>query len=158
MRAILLTAGILLASPAWAQAPSDIADLIGARGAGAESEIQARGYDNVRDNIWWNAARQQCVRVHVSNGRYARIDTLHATDCGQRGGANAAASGGDVPEAALTACERRADEFQNVAHGSSAVDGATRAGPNWVLKMATGQYRSTCTVTGSGRILSIDPG
>ncbi|MBW9118401.1 hypothetical protein JNB88_32915 [Rhizobium cauense] len=173
-----------LSVPAFAKSPADIADLVGARAAGAESEIQARGYDNVKNNIWWNAATGTCVRVRVSNGRYSAIDTLQPSACGKKSGSaasgscppdvseadrykypacqgsgsgNAAAASGNVPQAALSACMRRADDFQNARQGTSVVNGAARSGANWVLTMATGQYTSKCTVSGSGRVVSMDP-
>ncbi|WP_442579557.1 hypothetical protein ACSBOB_29375 [Mesorhizobium sp. ASY16-5R] len=147
----------MLATPALANAPADIADLVGARAAGAESEIQARGYDNVNNNVWWNGATGTCVKVHVSNGKYSKIDTLKPSDCGQGGDAAGGGSSGDVPQAALNACSKRADEYQNAASGTSVVNGAERAGANWLLTMSTGTYTSKCTVTGSGKVVSIDP-
>lgn len=169
MRALGLTTALMIAgvSPGLAAAPADIADLVGARAAGAESEMQARGYeDGGGNNTWWNAATGTCARVHVSQGHYSRIDTLATSDCSQAGTAQgqaqslgSASSGGQVPQAALDACSQRADEFQNVAAGTSVPQGAERDGPNWRLKMATGaQYKSTCTVTGSGRVVDISPG
>lgn len=41
--AIVLT-GWLAVPPAQAQTPTDLADLVGARGAGGETQMQARGY------------------------------------------------------------------------------------------------------------------
>ena len=35
------------------------------------------------NSTWWNAATGTCVSIHVSNGRYARIDTLKPENCGQ---------------------------------------------------------------------------
>jgi len=52
---------------------------------------------------------------------------------------------------------QRADDFQNAPQGTSVVNGAARSGANWVLTMATGQYTSKCTVSGSGRVVSMDP-
>jgi hypothetical protein len=154
----------VLAAPAHAKSPSDTADLVGARAAGAETEIQARGYENVKNNIWWNAATGTCVKVRVSNGRYARIDAVKASTCGQRKAASkasvpaaAAGSVGDVPQAALEACMKRADQLQNAKAGASMANGAARSGANWVLTMGTGTYSSKCTVTGAGKVVSIDP-
>lgn len=45
---IVSLAAISLAAPASAQTPGDVADLVGARGAGGESELQRRDYINVR--------------------------------------------------------------------------------------------------------------
>ena len=160
---VTILALVTLSTPVLAKSPADIADLVGARAAGAESEIQARGYDNVKNNIWWNGATGTCVRVRVSNGRYSAIDTLKPNACGQKSSSrNAASAGkpavqGSAPLAAVNACMQRADEFQNARRGTSVASGAERAGPNWVLTMATGQYTSKCTVSGSGRIVSMDP-
>lgn len=73
-------------APVLAKAPADIADLVGARAAGAESEMQARGYEDVGGNSWWNAATKTCVRVHVSQGHYSAISQIKAAACGQAGG------------------------------------------------------------------------
>ncbi|MDR6755962.1 hypothetical protein J2Y48_001252 [Mycoplana sp. BE70] len=64
---------------------------------------------------------------------------------------------GEVPQAALDACMRGADEFQDATPGTSVANGAECSGPNWVLTMGTGAYTSKCTVTGSGKIVSMDP-
>jgi hypothetical protein len=84
----LLLAVFLLASmplSALAKSPSDVADLVGARAAGAESEMQARGYVDVGgNNTWWNAGKNQCVKVRVSQGKYASISQLKASACGQK--------------------------------------------------------------------------
>ncbi|WP_149338229.1 hypothetical protein [Neorhizobium sp. P12A] len=76
---------VLMPLTAFAKSPSDVADLVGARAAGAESEMQARGYvDAGGNNTWWNADRKQCVKVRVSQGRYAAISQLKASSCGQK--------------------------------------------------------------------------
>ncbi|GAA5786706.1 hypothetical protein [Chitiniphilus shinanonensis] len=66
-----------------------LADLVGARAAGGETQLQARGYVNVgggkrhghSDTVWWNAAQQRCVAVTTANGRYQRIDEAAAARC-----------------------------------------------------------------------------
>ena len=88
LAAALLPLGLTLA---YAKAPADIADLVGARAPGAESEMQARGYVDVSNNTWWNAGTQTCVRVHVSQGHYSGITQVKASACGQKSGAAAAA-------------------------------------------------------------------
>jgi len=78
---------ILMPLSVMAKSPSDIADLVGARAAGAESEMQARGYVDVGgNNTWWNASKKQCVKVRVSQGRYSSISQLKASSCGQKTG------------------------------------------------------------------------
>ena len=75
---LIIPAGLaLLASPALADTPDDIVDLLGARAPGAETQMLARGYADVGgNNIWWNAKTGVCVKVHVSQGRYKTIDML----------------------------------------------------------------------------------
>jgi hypothetical protein len=90
----LLATGTLMTVPvASAAPPSDLADLVGARGSSGEQEMQSRGYAYVTmrqgTQYWWNAARGSCVGVRVANGRYQSVDSSSASRCGQQ----AAASG-----------------------------------------------------------------
>ncbi|OYW45433.1 MAG: hypothetical protein B7Z08_09965 [Sphingomonadales bacterium 32-68-7] len=76
---------------AEAQAPSDLQDLVGARGAGGETQLQARGYALVRtetgdDRVWtywWREPTRTCVTVATVNGRYDSITISPAPDCRQ---------------------------------------------------------------------------
>ncbi len=89
---LLMSAAFVLSLtvPAFAKAPDDIADLVGARAPGAESEMQSRGYADVGgNNTWWNAATKVCVRIHVSQGHYQAITQIKASACGQQGGKGA---------------------------------------------------------------------
>ncbi|WP_439567570.1 hypothetical protein [Sphingopyxis sp.] len=62
------------------------------------------------------------------------------------------------PDAARTACERRADQYQNAPWGSSvAVSQRSAGGGNYVFTMATGHYRSTCTASSNGQVIDISP-
>lgn len=74
---------LALSLGAWAKSPADIADLVGARAPGAESEMQTRGYVDVKNNTWWNDGTKTCVRVHVSQGKYASITQVKTSACGQ---------------------------------------------------------------------------
>jgi hypothetical protein len=84
----------LAASPVQAQSPSELSDLVGARAAGAENEMQARGYHLVRAEksddrsygYWWNASSRRCVSVATMDGRYDSITSTPAPDCNQSGG------------------------------------------------------------------------
>src|SRR6218665_1912455 len=72
-----------------AQTPSEIRDLIGARAAGGETQLEARGYTNTGTDTgddrkwtyWWNPKTQTCVTVATVNGRYDSITTSPAPDC-----------------------------------------------------------------------------
>lgn len=94
--------GILLASGAAARPPQELADLEGARAAGAESQMNARGYRNVggkldggqRWTYWYNArALNPCVGVVTDNGRYATIQGMDAKLCNHGGSSAGAAAG-----------------------------------------------------------------
>lgn len=70
--------------------PADLRDLAGARAAGAEAQLLARGYALVRVETmrggkvsrWWNGKRRQCVAVTTVNGRYRTIATAAPGACG----------------------------------------------------------------------------
>lgn len=81
----------LLAAEALAQSAPDVADLVGARGAGGEAQLEARGYhfvmtNTVRDtkwSFWWSDRQRQCISVATSNGRYAAIQRVPQANCNQ---------------------------------------------------------------------------
>jgi hypothetical protein len=155
MRKSIIAAGfVLLALPALADTPDDIVDLLGARAPGAETQMQARGYVDIKNNIWWNDKTDVCVKVHVSNGHYTGIDEVSDADCGKFG--ESGASGSEPSKAAMDACMNGADELQEEAVGTSIVKHAKRSGANWVLTMSTGGDTSRCTVTQSGDVISMD--
>ena len=87
--ALIATVG----GPAAAQAPGDLADLVGVRGSAAESQMQARGWriassstgDDSKYLNWWNDSTRQCVTVQVADGRYAAITPTSPPDCNQAG-------------------------------------------------------------------------
>lgn len=95
LAAAALTAAVLAAPPALAQAtPSDVSDLVGARAAGGESELTARGYvnaggrtgDDRKWTYWWNARRGACLSVATVEGRYDSIVSTPSADCRQNAG------------------------------------------------------------------------
>lgn len=94
--AVAVMLATTLATPGAAQAPAQVADLVGARGAGGETALQSRGYTFVRVqdgddrkwSYWWNASRRECISVVTMDGRYASITASPAPDCRQRDGGN----------------------------------------------------------------------
>lgn len=78
---------------AQAQTPPDLSDLVGARGAGGETQMQARGYELVRSTrvrdqswtFWWSNAQRACVAVSTANGRYASLQTVPEQNCSPGG-------------------------------------------------------------------------
>ncbi len=85
--------------PALAAAPSDIADLVGARASGGETQMEARGYtlhhaspgEGKSFTYWWHGGKKNCVRVTTEEGRYAAIRSESNSECGHKSGDNTAA-------------------------------------------------------------------
>lgn len=104
----------LVVAPLAAQARSadGLRDLVGARAAGAESDLQSRGWvltDGHKSassayTYWWHPSRKDCVMVTTREGRYAAISDVTPGDCNQNKGAgNAAAAVGAVAAIAAIA-------------------------------------------------------
>lgn len=94
---------LLVPAAASAQQTDDLDDLVGARAAGAETQMQARGYRATGGNtvgdrkftFWWNDRKSRCVSVSTSDGRYASIQPVPAGNCDQAG--STPAYGADRP-------------------------------------------------------------
>lgn len=85
-------AGVLalcIGTAAQAQVPADLQDLVGARGAGGETQMLARGYQQVRATrvrdqswtFWWSDVQRACVAISTDNGRYAAINRIPEQNC-----------------------------------------------------------------------------
>jgi hypothetical protein len=91
----LLAASAMLvqAMPAMAQTPGSVRDLVGARAAGGETQLENRGYhyvtgstkNNRKFNYYWNGNTKECLRVVTYDGRFETVTTTGASDCNQRG-------------------------------------------------------------------------
>jgi hypothetical protein len=69
------------------------------------------------------------------------------------------AGSNDLRQEVINACTKRADNLWGAAPGTSvANEGQPDRDGNWQLRVSTGNYRSTCTVTPSGYVVGIDPG
>lgn len=102
----------LCATAATAETPSAVSDLVGARGAGGETQLEARGYVHIKTekgddrawSYWWQPARRECISVAVYDGRFDSITTTPAPDCNQSassGGSDSAAAAAVVAGVAL---------------------------------------------------------
>lgn len=86
---LLTLATAALPLTAAAQSPPDVADLVGARGAGGETQLLSRGYESrggnvVRDTrytFWWNTRTGRCISVATADGRYSAIIAVPAENC-----------------------------------------------------------------------------
>lgn len=98
---------LLSSASVAAKAPSDVADLVGARGAGGETELGNRGYTYVTMTkgvqYWWNAERKACVGIKVAEGRYKSVSAAQASKC-QQGGKAQTGQSHQATNAAETAC------------------------------------------------------
>ncbi len=87
--ASILAATLTCAIPAHAQTPPDLQDLVGVRGAGGETQLLARGYQQVRATLvrdqswtlWWSDVQRACVAVATTDGRYAAINRIPEQNC-----------------------------------------------------------------------------
>ena len=86
---ILLLLAAALPAPAFAQSAPDVADLAGARAAGAETQLLARGYvsrqtttvGEQRYTFWWNQRLGRCLSVSTVDGRYGALIAVPAENC-----------------------------------------------------------------------------
>jgi hypothetical protein len=91
MRAPVIAIILLAVSgaSAFAQAPADVSDLVDARAAGGETQLEARGYRHITTNtvrdtkwsFWWSDRRRQCISVATADGRYSAIAGVPAANC-----------------------------------------------------------------------------
>lgn len=122
-------------APVYAKTPGSLSDLVGARAPGAESEMQDRGYKMQSfkngGQYWWNGDSDTCVRVVVSQGRYASVDKTDSSDCGKGGGGgNAAAAVGAVAAIGLIAALASHKKKHGDDHGTADHDSEYSRGYN----------------------------
>lgn len=96
-----------VAPPAIAQdTPSDLRDLVGARAAGGETQLEERGFVWISTqtgadrkwSYWWNQSRNMCLTVQTYDGRYASVVDSPPQDCERAHGGDeyAAQNGSEV--------------------------------------------------------------
>lgn len=92
----VLAAILLLPAPGSAQTPRGLEDLVGARAAGGETDLESRGWVHIKTqkssdgawSNWWNAPSRECITVATRDGRFAAITSTPAVDCNQRSDAS----------------------------------------------------------------------
>lgn len=92
MRALFVAFVLMACSvvKAAAQTPPDVSDLVGARAAGGQTQLEARGFqfvtvNTVRDtkwSFWWSERQRQCISVATNDGRYTTIISVPMANCG----------------------------------------------------------------------------
>ncbi|WP_312916907.1 hypothetical protein [Stenotrophomonas sp.] len=88
---MICLAVVTLSLPVLAQTPPDVTDLVGARGAGGETQLLSRGYElrdssivgEQRFNFWWKAKNSQCISVATAEGHYVSIQPVPAANCAE---------------------------------------------------------------------------
>lgn len=108
---VLAMTAMLLPVTSQAQAPGNVSDLVGARAAGGESELESRGFTHIKTDegddrkwgYWWNGSRKQCLSVATMDGRFNSITETPSSDCNQKSGGSSkgAAVAAGVAAAAL---------------------------------------------------------
>jgi len=104
--ALLGTSGLAAQEPV-----APLRDLVGAKGAGGETEMQNRGYklaggSKAGDSsftYWREPMSNRCVAVRTTDGRYASITYTKDADC-QGGGATQLPAAGGSGDALQTVC------------------------------------------------------
>ncbi|MBJ7439304.1 MAG: hypothetical protein JHD35_09805 [Sphingopyxis sp.] len=87
--ALFILATATIPAAALAQSAPDVADLVGARGAGGETQLLARGYESRQSNVvgnqrytfWYNQRTGRCISVATMDGRYSAIVAVPAENC-----------------------------------------------------------------------------
>lgn len=91
---IVISLGLALspASTALAKQASQLSDLVGARAAGGETELESRdytfiaastAYGGAKAGYWWNGSAKSCVRVETFDGKFRAITDATAEQCNQ---------------------------------------------------------------------------
>jgi hypothetical protein len=136
-----------------AQTPGDVGDLVGARAAGGETQLEARGYRFVRTNtvrdqkwsFWWSDIQRQCISVTTDNGRYAAISQVPGQNC----------QGGGTPSYADSSSNQPAfgggEAISLLCYGHGLADGVqTRSGYAYNPDTRRYEYRSRVESTIDG--------
>ena len=102
----------MVATPVLAKSASSLQDLVGANGAGGESQLRARGFEFAKAgdgtstskvSYYWNEADKDCVRVETYDGRYTSIRDASHGDCGKGSGNAGAIAAGAIGAAVIGA-------------------------------------------------------
>lgn len=111
MHACAMLALTLAPGAVAARSASSLSNLVGARAAGGEAELERRDWvmtdghkgGNGSYSYWWNPNRKDCVMVTTRDGKYSAITDATPGDCNQKGGGNDAAVGAAAAGAVIAA-------------------------------------------------------
>jgi hypothetical protein len=102
----------LATAPAWAGAKEDAEDIRDKPVSKADSKLGNRGYVMVgsggAQQYWWNRDREDCLQVHVKNGKVSHAEVVDEKQCRNvsrdTAGAGGGAGGFDRKDAFDTVC------------------------------------------------------
>lgn len=108
-----LAVAVMAGAPVAAKKANSLRDLNGSPAAGAERELQRRGFEYQRGDrndyssitYWWDRGDKDCVAVETMQGRVVSINDAKNSDCGQSGsgGSDVAVAAGVIGAVALGA-------------------------------------------------------
>ncbi|EJL30925.1 hypothetical protein [Novosphingobium sp. AP12] len=135
---LTMSAALLFSAPGHAEPPSGLRDLVGARAAGGETQLESRGWVHIKTetgddrkwSYWWQPAQKTCASVAVIDGRFDAITTTPAPDCNQKASksSNGAAIAAGVGVAAIIGAIALAHKSHNHEDGKHYPDDASDAG------------------------------
>lgn len=104
VRSAILAAGLALtATPAIAQTPAELADLMYQDAGWARQQVEQRGYRIVRsdarvgEHILWNASRNHCVELKVADRKVSSVRSIDRNVCTGNAQGDGAQGGGATP-------------------------------------------------------------
>jgi hypothetical protein len=141
--------------------PSELSDLVGARGSSGEQEMESRGYKYVTmahgTQYWWNAGSRSCVGIRVADGRYESVASAGAEHCGQHAGGAGASQQAQVDYSDLYNGSDMHAQRELEKRGFVAVDGSQSASGFsnlWLFNARTGQCVQL--ETSGGKVMTIN--
>ncbi|MBX7053619.1 MAG: hypothetical protein K1X36_01600 [Pyrinomonadaceae bacterium] len=152
------------------ETPSELRDLIGARGSSGETALQKRGYKFVKTtegsdrkwSNWWKSSSKTCITVATVDGRYDSIVSSSPLDCNQNANGGGSESTGSDPSSDYSdligakgssgeaELERRGYKFIKTTEGGDRKwSNWWKASPKTCLTVATVNGRFDSIVAGS---------
>jgi hypothetical protein len=140
-------------------------DLIGARAAGGEQELQRRGFRSTRSEstpggrfVFWRTPQRGCIEVRVADGRFQTIRPVSNNACDDNRPNPPPRpmpdNLGGMPPGAVETCKM---QFNNQGQdGTVERSGRVRPGV-WEVVLSYPPQRFRCMVNDRGQVISFDP-
>lgn len=143
-------------------------DLVGARAAGGETELQRRGYREARSQgapggrfVFWRTPQRGCIEVRVADGRFQTIRPVNNSECDGGGRPpvppDRPMPGGGRPHGPDPAMCMLQNSNQGAVDGT--VERRTELRPGtWEFVIRMAGERFICRTDDRGRVMSLNPG